>query len=114
MFEAAQEQQAIRFKSDVSGNFVVIAALVVGGVLYTMSKAAVIRCSGYGCGSCAFGGRQSGRGARPEDPKRKNGKGSSWNDGDLAGGCEQQSKAYTYSSIQYETTYVGPDMPLCW
>jgi len=25
-----------------------------------------------------------------------------------------KSNAYTYSSIQYETTYVGPDKPHCW
>jgi hypothetical protein len=110
MFEAAQEQKQSNSNRMLVGIFVLVAAVAVGGVLYTMSKgggkpAAPIT-------AAAAAPSVAGKADAVHDLKIL----SARMEKDRAGttavwlvDVDNKSKAYTYSSIQYETTYVGPD-----
>ena len=110
MFEAAQEQKQASSNKMAVGVFVVIAALAVGGVLYTMSKN-----SGQPSApktAAASAAVPAGKSDAEHDLKIL----SSRMEKDRLGttavwlvDISNKSKAYTYSSIQYETTYVGPN-----
>ena len=110
MFEAAQEQKQSGSNRMLVGIFVVIAALVVGGVLYTMSKSGSK--SAAPVTAAAAAPSAAGKADAAHDLKIL----SARMEKDRAGttaiwlvDVSNKSKAYTYSSIQYETTYVGPD-----
>lgn len=110
MFEAAQEQKQSGSNRMLVGIFVVIAALVVGGVLYTMSKGGGK--SAAPVTAAAAAPSAAGKADAVHDLKIL----SARMEKDRAGttamwlvDVSNKSKAYTYSSIQYETTYVGPD-----
>jgi hypothetical protein len=110
MFEAAQEQKQSGSNRMLVGIFVVIAALVVGGVLYTMSKGDSK--SAAPVTAAAAAPSAAGKADAAHDLKIL----SARMEKDRAGttaiwlvDVSNKSKAYTYSSIQYETTYVGPD-----
>ena len=110
MFEAAQEQKQASSNKMVVGIFVVIAAVAVGGVLYTMSKN-----SGQGSApktATAATAVPAGKADAEHDLRIL----SSRMEKDRLGTTAvwlvdigNKSKTYTYSSIQYETTYVGPN-----
>jgi hypothetical protein len=110
MFEAAQEQKQSGSNRMLVGIFVVIAALVAGGVLYTMSKGGSK--SAAPVTAAAAAPSPAGKADAAHDLKIL----SARMEKDRAGttaiwlvDVSNKSKAYTYSSIQYETTYVGPD-----
>jgi hypothetical protein len=110
MFEAAQEQKQSGSNRMLVGIFVVIAALVAGGVLYTMSKGGSK--SAAPVTAAAAAPSAAGKADAAHDLKIL----SARMEKDRAGttaiwlvDVSNKSKAYTYSSIQYETTYVGPD-----
>jgi len=110
MFEAAQEQKQAGSNKMVVGVFVVIAAVAVGGVLYTMSK----NSGKPSAPKTAAAGAPvpAGKADAEHDLKIL----SSRMEKDRLGttavwlvDINNKSKTYTYSSIQYETTYVGPN-----
>jgi hypothetical protein len=110
MFEAAQEQKQSGSNRMLVGIFVVIAALVAGGVLYTLSKGGSK--SAAPVTAAAAAPSAAGKADAAHDLKIL----SARMEKDRAGttaiwlvDVSNKSKAYTYSSIQYETTYVGPD-----
>ena len=110
MFEAAQEQKQSGSNRMLVGIFVVIAALVVGGLLYTMSKGGSK--SAAPITAAAAAPSAAGKADAVHDLKIL----SARMEKDRAGttavwlvDVSNKSNAYTYSSIQYETTYVGPD-----
>jgi hypothetical protein len=109
MFEGAQEQK------QSSSNHMLLTILVVlaaagGGVLYTMSKS---------------GGKPTAPAATAASVPAAAGKADAVHDLKILSArmekdrtgttavwlvdIDKKSKTYTYSSIQYETTYVGPD-----
>lgn len=110
MFEAAQGQKQSGSNRMLVLIFVVVAAAAVGGVLYTMSRG---------------GGRPTAPVTAAAAAPSAAGKADAVHDlrilsarmeKDRAGttavwlvDISNKSKNYTYSSIQYETTYVGPD-----
>lgn len=110
MFEAAQEQKQSSSNRMLVAVFVIVAAAAVGGVLYTLSKggnkpAAPVT-------TAAAAPSAAGKADAVHDLKIL----SARMEKDRAGttavwlvDVANRSKAYTYSSIQYETTYVGPD-----
>jgi hypothetical protein len=110
MFEAAQEQKQAGSNKMVVGAFVVIAAVAVGGVLYTLTKN-----SGQPSApktAAAGAPVPAGKADAEHDLKIL----SSRMEKDRLGttavwlvDIDNKSKTYTYSSIQYETTYVGPN-----
>jgi hypothetical protein len=92
------------------GIFVVVAALAVGGVLYTMSKSGSKPAAPVTAAAAAPSA--AGKADAVHDLKIL----SARMEKDRAGttavwlvDVSNKSNAYTYSSIQYETTYVGPD-----
>jgi hypothetical protein len=107
MFEAAQEQKQAGSNKKIVGIFVVVAAVAVGALLYTMS-----RNSGQSAPKTAAAGAPVPAGkADPEHDlkiltarmeKDRTGTTAVW-----LVDIDNKSKAYTYSAIQYETTYVG-------
>ena len=107
MFEAAQEQKQAGSNKKIVGIFVVVAAVAVGALLYTMSKN-----SGQAAPKTAAAGAPVPAGkADPEHDlkiltarmeKDRTGTTAVW-----LVDIDNKSKAYTYSAIQYETTYVG-------
>ncbi len=110
MFEAAQEQKQSGSNRMLVGIFVVVAAVAVGGVLYTMSKGGSK--SAAPVTAAAAAPSAVGKADAVHDLKIL----SARMEKDRAGttaiwlvDVSNKSKAYTYSSIQYETTYVGPD-----
>jgi len=110
MFEAAQEQKQSGSNRMLVGIFVVVAALAVGGVVYTMSKGGSKPAAPVTAAAAAPAA--AGKADAVHDLKVL----SARMEKDRAGttaiwlvDVSNKSKAYTYSSIQYETTYVGPD-----
>src|SRR6266481_6084512 len=109
MFEAAQEQKQSGSNRMLVGIFVVVAAIAVGGVLYTMSKGGSKPAAPI---TAAAAPSAAGKADAVHDLKIL----SARMEKDRAGttavwlvDVSNKSNAYTYSSIQYETTYVGPD-----
>jgi hypothetical protein len=110
MFEAAQEQKQSNSNRMLVTIFVVVAAAAVGGVLYTMSKSSnkpAVPTTAAGTAPAAAGKADPVHdlkilSARME--KDRTGTTAVW-----LVDIDNKSKAYTYSKIQYETTYVGPD-----
>ncbi len=110
MFEAAQGQKQSGTNKMVVGIFVVVAAVTVGAVLYTMSR----NSAQPSAPKAAAGAVPAAVGkANPEHDlkilsarmeKDRRGTTAVWLV-DIA----NKSRAYTYSRIQYETTYVGPN-----
>ncbi|HXN50399.1 MAG TPA: hypothetical protein VN943_00580 [Candidatus Acidoferrum sp.] len=110
MFEGAQEQKQSSSNRMLVTIVVVVAAAAVGGVLYTMSK------SGSKPAAPLTAAAAAPAAAGKADPvhdlkilsarmeKDRTGTTAVW-----LVDIDNKSKAYTYSSIQYETTYVGPD-----
>ena len=110
MFEAAQEQKQSSSNRMLVGIFVSVAALAVGGVLYTMSKSGSKPAAPVTAAAAAPSA--AGKADAVHDLKIL----SARMEKDRAGttavwlvDVSNKSNAYTYSSIQYETTYVGPD-----
>ena len=110
MFEAAQEQKQSSSNRMLVGIFVVVAAVAVGGVLYTMSKGGSNPAAPVTAAAAAPSA--AGKADAVHDLKIL----SARMEKDRAGttavwlvDVSNKSNAYTYSSIQYETTYVGPD-----
>ncbi len=110
MFEAAQEQKQSGSNRMLVGIFVVVAAVAVGGVLYTMSKGGSKPAAPVTAAAAAPSA--AGKADAVHDLKIL----SARMEKDRAGttavwlvDVSNKSNAYTYSSIQYETTYVGPD-----
>jgi hypothetical protein len=110
MFEAAQEQKQSSSNRMLVGIFVVVAAAAVGGVLYTMSKGGSKPAAPVTAAAAAPSA--AGKADAVHDLKIL----SARMEKDRAGttavwlvDVDNKSQAYTYSSIQYETTYVGPD-----
>ena len=110
MFEAAQEQKQSSSNKMLVGIFVVVAAAAVGGVLYTMSKGGSK--PGAPVTAAAAAPSPAGKADAVHDLKIL----SARMEKDRAGttavwlvDVSNKSNAYTYSGIQYETTYVGPD-----
>ncbi len=110
MFEAAQEQKRSSASRMWMAIFVIAAAVAVGAVLYTMPK-------GHGKPTApATAAAAPPVAAAKADPVRDLRILSARMEKDRAGttavwlvDVNNKSNAYTYSSIQYETTYVGPD-----
>ena len=110
MFEAAQEQKQSSSNRMLVGIFVVVAAVAVVGVLYTMSKGGSKPAAPVTAAAAAPSA--AGKADAVHDLKIL----SARMEKDRAGttavwlvDVSNKSNAYTYSSIQYETTYVGPD-----
>ena len=110
MFEAAQEQKQSGSNRMLVGIFVVVAAIAVGGVLYTMSKGGSKPAAPVTAAAAAPSA--AGKADAVHDLKIL----SARMEKDRAGttavwlvDVSNKSNACTYSSIQYETTYVGPD-----
>ena len=110
MFEAAQEQKQSSSNRMLVGIFVVVAAVAVGVVLYTMSKGGSKPAAPVTAAAAAPSA--AGKADAVHDLKIL----SARMEKDRAGttavwlvDVSNKSNAYTYSSIQYETTYVGPD-----
>ena len=110
MFEAAQEQKQSSSNRMLVGIFVVVAVVAVGGVLYTMSKGGSKPAAPVTAAAAAPSA--AGKADAVHDLKIL----SARMEKDRAGttavwlvDVSNKSNAYTYSSIQYETTYVGPD-----
>jgi hypothetical protein len=109
MFEAGQEQKRSSSNRMLVAIFVVVAAIAVGGLLYTMSKnggkpAAPV--------TAAAAPATAGKADPTHDLKVLSARMEKDRTGTTAVwliDINNKSKAYTYSSIQYETTYVGPD-----
>ena len=110
MFEVTQQSKQSNSNRMAIAIFVLIVAAAVGGVLYTVS-------SGRGKPAppviaAAAAPASSGKADAVHDLRIL----SARMEKDRAGttavwlvDINNKSKAYTYSSIQYETTYVGPD-----
>jgi hypothetical protein len=110
MFEAAQEQKQSNKTRILVTVFVVIAAAAVAGVLYTASK------SGKKATAPVTAAAAAPAAAGKADPvhdlkilsarmeKDRSGTTAVW-----LVDINNKSKTYTYSSIEYETTYVGAD-----
>jgi hypothetical protein len=110
MFEAAQEQKQTSSNRMLVAVFVIAAAVAAGGVLYTMTKGSSKPASPVTVAAAAPS--TAGKADPVHDLKIL----SARMEKDRAGttavwlvDVDNKSKAYTYSSIQYETTYVGPD-----
>jgi hypothetical protein len=110
MFEAAQEQKRSSASRMWMAIFVIAAAVAVGAVLYTMPK------GGGKPTAPVTAATAPPVAAAKADPVRDLKILSARMEKDRAGttavwlvDVNNKSNAYTYSSIQYETTYVGPD-----
>jgi hypothetical protein len=110
MFETAQEPKKSGFNRSLAIIVVIVAAATVGGVLYTMSKnggksAAPVT-------AAAAAPSAAGKADAVHDLKVLSARMEKDRTGTTAVwlvDIDNKSKSYTYSSIQYETTYVGPD-----
>jgi hypothetical protein len=110
MFEAAQEQKQSTLNRMAVTIFVVVAAAAVGGVLYTMSKSGSK--SAAPATTAAVAPAEAGKADAVHDLKILSARMEKDRTGTTAVwlvDISNKSKAYTYSNIQYETTYVGPD-----
>jgi hypothetical protein len=110
MFEAAQEQKQSSSNRILMAAFVLTAAAAVGVVLYTTAK------SGGKPAAPVTAAAAAPTAAGKADPVHDLRILSARMEKDRAGttavwlvDVNNKSKSYTYSSIQYETTYVGPD-----
>jgi hypothetical protein len=110
MFEVAQAQKQSSSNRMLITIFVVVAAAAVGVVLYTMSK------GGSKASAPATAAATAPVAAGKADPVRDLKILSARMEKDRTGttavwlvDIDNKSRAYTYSKIQYETTYVGPD-----
>ena len=108
MFEAAQEQKQASSNRMLVSIVVVVAAVAAGVVFFTMSK-------NSNKPSAPAAGAVSEAVGKP-DPVHDLKVLSARMEKDRTGttavwlvDIDNKSKAYTYSKIQYETTYVGPD-----
>jgi len=110
MFEASQEQKQSNTNRILVTVFVVIAAVAVAGVLYMTSKSGskpTAPVTAAAAAPAALGKADPVHdlkilSARME--KDRSGTTAVW-----LVDIDNKSKAYTYSGIQYETTYVGAD-----
>ncbi len=108
MFEAAQERKQSSSNRMLVTIFVVVAAVAVGAVLYTMSKNSAKPAAPVNPSAAAPAAAVK---ADPvHDLKILSTRMEKDNTGTTAVwlvDINNKSKTYTYSSIQYETTYVG-------
>lgn len=108
MFEAAQGQKQSSTSKMAVGIFVVVAAVAVGAVLYTMSKnSAPSSAAKTAAGAAPVA---AGKADAEHDLKILSARMEKDRTGTTAVwlvDIDNKSRAYTYSSIQYETTYVG-------
>jgi hypothetical protein len=111
MFEAAQEQKQSKSNRIAVTIFFLVAAAAVGGVFYTMSKGgskpAPAPVTTVAAAPAAAGKADPVHDLRivsARMEKDRTGTTAVW-----LVDINNRSKAYTYSGIQYETTYVGPD-----
>lgn len=110
MFEASQEQKGSTSKWILQAVFVLAAAVAVGGVFYSVSRnngkpAAPVT-------AAAAAPSAAGKADPVHDLKILSARMEKDRTGTTAMwlvDIDNKSKTYTYSSIQYETTYVGPD-----
>jgi hypothetical protein len=107
MFEAAREQKQSGTNKMMVGILVLVGAMAVGAVLYTMSKNAGPASAPKTAAAAAV---PAGKADAEHDLKIL----SSRMEKDRLGttavwlvDIDNKSKTYTYSRIQYETTYVG-------
>ncbi|HEX6504313.1 MAG TPA: hypothetical protein VF011_13805 [Terriglobales bacterium] len=110
MFEAAQEQKQSSSNRMLVAIFVIVAAAAVGGVLYTMSKGGSKPVPPVRAEAAAPSA--AGKADPVHDLKILSARMEKDRSGTTAVwlvDMDNKSTAYTYSSIQYETTYVGPD-----
>jgi hypothetical protein len=110
MFEAAQEQKQSKSNRMIVAIFFLVAAAAVGGMLYTMSKSSGKPAGPAGAVTAAPAA--AGKADPVHDLKIVSARMEKDRTGTTAVwlvDINNRSKAYTYSSIQYETTYVGPD-----
>jgi hypothetical protein len=110
MFEAAQEQKQASSNRMLVSIVVVVAAAAAGAVFFTMSKN-----SNKPSAPATAAGSVSEAVGKP-DPVHDLKVLSARMEKDRTGttavwlvDIDNKSKAYTYTKIQYETTYVGPD-----
>jgi hypothetical protein len=110
MFEAAQEQKQSSSNRMLVAIFFVVAAAAVGGVLYTMSKTGGKSTPPVTVAAAAHAA--AGKADPVHDLKILSARMEKDRTGTTAVwlvDINNKSKDYTYSGIQYETTYVGPD-----
>ena len=110
MFEAAQGQRPSSSNRMLMVVFVLVAAGAVGVVLYTTSKSGGKPAAPVTAAAAAP--TPAGKADPVHDLKILNARMEKDRTGTTAVwlvDIDNKSKAYTYSSIQYETTYVGPD-----
>jgi hypothetical protein len=107
MFEAAQGQKQSSTSKMAVGIFVVVAAVAIGAVLYTMSKNSTPSSAPQ---TAAAAAPAAGKADPEHDLKILSARMEKDRTGTTAVwlvDIDNKSKAYTYSVIQYETTYVG-------
>src|SRR6266404_2746936 len=110
MFEAAQEQKRSSANRMLAAIFVIAAAATVGAVLYTSSKGG--NKSTAPVTAAAAAPVPAGKADPVHDLKLLSARMEKDRTGTTAiwlVDVDNKSNTYTYSSIQYETTYVGPD-----
>jgi hypothetical protein len=108
MFEAAQEQKQSNANRILVTIFVVIAAAAIAGVLYTTSKSGSKPTTPVTAAAAAP--VAVGKAEAVHDLKILNARMEKDRSGTTAVwlvDIDNKSKTYSYSSIQYETTYVG-------
>jgi hypothetical protein len=106
MFEGAQEQKQSNSSRMLMTTFAVIAAAAVAGVFYTSSK----NSSKPTPAATAAAPAAAGKADPVHDLKILNARMEKDRSGTTAVwlvDIDNKSKAYSYSSIEYETTYVG-------
>jgi hypothetical protein len=110
MFEAAQEQKQSTFNRMLMTILVVVAVAAAGVVFYTMSKRGDKRAAPVTASAAAP--VAAGKADPVHDLKVLSARMEKDRTGTTAVwlvDIDNKSKAYTYSKIEYETTYVGPD-----
>jgi hypothetical protein len=108
MFEAAQEQKQSSSNRMLMTILVVVAVAAAGVVFYTMSK----RGNKPAAVTAAAAPVAAGKADPVHDLKVLSARMEKDRTGTTAVwlvDIDNKSKAYTYSKIEYETTYVGPD-----
>jgi hypothetical protein len=109
MFEIPQEQKQSSSSRMLVTIFVVVAAAAAGGVLYKMSKGSDKPAAPV---TAAAAPASAGKPDPVHDLKILSARMEKDRTGTTAVwlvDIDNKSKAYTYSKIEYETTYVGPD-----
>jgi hypothetical protein len=109
MFEIPQEQKQSSSSRLLVTIFVVVAAAAAGGVLYKMSKSSDKPAAPV---TAAAAPASAGKPDPVHDLKVLSARMEKDRTGTTAVwlvDIDNKSKAYTYSKIEYETTYVGPD-----